>query len=166
MTNNKKQLIAWLNDAYAMERSLAQVLENHANDAKDYPEIQIRTETHLEETRRHAEWLERCLRVLGESASTTKGIMGSAMGKMQGVASGMFKDEVIKNLLADYSAEHMEIASYTALIAAAESLGEAEIVRICTDILNEEKTMADWLEQRIPSVTKSYLEKQTMAAST
>ena len=33
-------VIAWLNDAHALENNLVQVLENHANDAKDYPQIQ------------------------------------------------------------------------------------------------------------------------------
>ena len=36
---HKEQLIAWLNDAYAMENSMIPVLKNHAKDAKDYPDV-------------------------------------------------------------------------------------------------------------------------------
>jgi ferritin-like metal-binding protein YciE len=35
----KETLIAWLNDAYAMEQALIPVLENHAEDAKDFPDV-------------------------------------------------------------------------------------------------------------------------------
>jgi ferritin-like metal-binding protein YciE len=40
--NEHKQLIAWLNDAYSMERSLNKVLENHSKDADAFPEEQAR----------------------------------------------------------------------------------------------------------------------------
>ena len=36
MTANE-QLIAWLNNAYSMEKALIPVLENHAKDAENYP---------------------------------------------------------------------------------------------------------------------------------
>jgi len=157
---NNKQLIAWLNDAYSMERSLARVLENHANDAKDFPEVKAKDEEHLEQTRRHADMVERCLAHLGEKPSTIKGTMGSAMGMVQGAATGMFHDELIKNFLSDYAAEHMEIASYQALIAAAEELGQTQIVDICSTILEEEQDMADWLLEKIPEYTRTFLEQE------
>ncbi|WP_352904992.1 DUF892 family protein [Mesorhizobium sp. M0700] len=57
--------------------------------------------------------------------------MKDAGGKVTAMAqslSGFFAaDEVMKGSLASYTFEHMEIASYTILIAAAESLGETEV---------------------------------------
>ncbi|MFT3781667.1 MAG: DUF892 family protein [Nibricoccus sp.] len=157
---NNKQLIAWLNDAYAMERSLAKVLENHANDAKDYPLIKEKDEEHLEQTRRHASLVEECLALLNEKPSAMKGAMGSTMGTVQGAMSGMFNDEIVKNLLSDYSAEHMEIASYTALIAAADELGHTGISDICAEILEEEEEMADWLLEQIPEHIRSFIQQE------
>jgi len=151
---SKDQLVAWLNDAYAMERSLANVLENHAKDARDHPEIQVRCEQHLAETRRHAELVERCLALLGEKPSALKGALGRAMGAVQGAASGMTRDEIVKNFLSDYAAEHMEIGAYLALIAAAEELNHPEIAGICRQILPEEEAMAEWLKARIPEITR------------
>jgi ferritin-like metal-binding protein YciE len=149
-----KQLIAWLNDAYSMERSLAKVLENHAEDARGLPDVREKDMQHLYETRRHAEKVERCLGFLGQKPSTVKSVMGTVMGKAQSVASGMFGDEIIKNFISDYAMEHFEIACYRALIAAADEAGRPEIVQICEEILREEQAMARWLEQRIPDIAK------------
>lgn len=150
----EKQLIAWLNDAYSMEQSLAQVLQNHSDDAQDLPDVREKDMQHLYETRRHAEQIERCLGFLGERPSTLKGMTGTVMGKVQGVATGVFGDEVMKNFLSDYAMEHFEIACYRALIAAAEEAGRPEIGEICEAILKEEEAMARWLEERIPDVAR------------
>ena len=153
----EKQLIAWLNDAYSMEQGLAQVLQNHADDAKDLPDVREKDLQHLYETRRHAEKIERCLGYLGEKPSAVKGAMGTVMGKVQGVATGVFRDEIMKNFISDYAMEHFEIACYRSLIAAADEAGRPEIAQLCDDILQEELAMARWMEHRIPDVAKMSL---------
>ena len=65
-------VIGWLNDAYAMELSIVQVLQNHARDAKNHPEMQARIEQHLDETRRHADLVKGCIDRLGGSTSAVK----------------------------------------------------------------------------------------------
>ena len=162
MTANE-QFIAWLNSAHAMEVSLAKVLENHANDARDHPEIQQRIEQHVDATKRHAKRVEDCLQLLGEKPSSTKSIIGNITGMVQGASTGMFKDELVKNFLSDYGAEHFEIACYRTLIAAAEELGLPEITVICEEILMEEEAMADWIERKIPEVTRLLLHQPTNA---
>ena len=154
------QLTTWLNSAYAMEKSMVQVLENHAKDAKELPEVRQRDEQHLEETRRHAQQIERCLELLNEKPSKTKTAMGNIMGLVQGASTGMYRDELVKNFLSDYAAEQFEIASYRSLIAAAEELGKPEIARICEGILEEEEAMAEWLIERIPGITRMTLQQQ------
>lgn len=153
----RKQLIAWLSDAHAMETSLAKVLENHTKDAKDHPEIRQKNEQHLAETKRHAEMLEQCLDRLGENPSGMKNAMGSMIGKMQGAMSGPFGDEIMKNFLSDYAAEHLEIACYRSLIIAADELDEQEVSRVCRQILRDEEAMAEWLEQHLPEITRMSL---------
>lgn len=34
--SHKELLVAWLNDAYAMEKGLVPILENHAKDAENH----------------------------------------------------------------------------------------------------------------------------------
>ncbi|HEX5166993.1 MAG TPA: DUF892 family protein [Thermomicrobiales bacterium] len=87
-------VIAWLNDAYSMEQSITQVLENHAKDAKDVPDAQARIEQHLEATRRHAELVKGLLDEFGETPSTTRSAMSTVMGKVQGMSTGLAKDEL------------------------------------------------------------------------
>lgn len=161
--NEHKQLIAWLNDAYSMERSLTKVLENHAKDAEGFPDLHQRQEQHMTETQGHAQRIERCLSILDEKPSTVKGMMGSAMGTVEGVATSVFRDEIMKNTLMDYAAEHLEIACYRSLITAANELGQVEIARICGEILNEEEAMAEWIEQRLPDITRISLHQTANA---
>ncbi len=153
----RETLIGWLNDAYAMEKGLVQVLENHANDVKDRPEMYRRIAQHLEETKMHAERVRDCVKRLGGDVSTVKTAMGAVSGFFQGRSTGASPDELVKNALADYASEHLEIASYRALIVAARALGEQQIVQVCEGILREEEDMARWLEQGLPTVVQEYL---------
>jgi ferritin-like metal-binding protein YciE len=160
----KEQFIAWLNDAYSMEQALIPVLENHANDAKDYPEIRERDLQHAEETRRQIERLEGLITQLGGSVSTAKSLIGTLFGTGQSLSTEMFRDEIVKNFLSDYAAEHFEIASYKALIATAEQIGEHQAIPVLQEILAEEEAMARWIEERLPMAISIGLEKTTAAA--
>ena len=162
MTQNE-QLTAWLNSAYAMEQSLAKVLENHAKDAKGFPQLRGRLEEHIEETHSQAERVAQCLSILGEKPSAVKAAMGNVMGMVQGASTGMFHDELVKNVLADYASEHFEIACYRSLIAAADAADQPDIAEICAEILEEEEAMAAWLEEQIDEVTRLVLQQQTAA---
>ena len=157
----RETLIGWLNDAYAMEKGLVQVLENHADDVKDRPEMYRKIAQHLEQTKMHAERVRECVERLGGSVSTVKTAMGAVTGFFQGRSTGVSPDELVKNALSDYAAEHFEIASYRALIAAARLLGENQVVQVCEAILRDEEDMAKWLEQGLPNVVQEYLNVQT-----
>ena len=161
----KEQFIAWLNDAYSMELALIPVLENHANDAKDYLEIHERDLQHAEETRRQAEQLKSLIEQLGGNVSTVKSIIGSLFGTGQSVSTELFRDELIKNFLSDYAAEHFEIASYKALIATAEQIGEHQCIPVLEGILQEEEAMARWIEERLPLAVGESLKKTAAAAA-
>ncbi|MFP5285688.1 MAG: ferritin-like domain-containing protein [Thermoanaerobaculia bacterium] len=169
MTNRdpRETLLSWLNDAYAMEKGLVQVLENHANDVKDRPDMYQKIAQHLEQTRMHAERVRECVERLGGSTSSMKTAMGAISGFFQGRSTGAAPDELVKNALSDYAAEHFEIASYRALISAARALGENEVVRICETILREEEEMARWLEHQLPMIVNEYLgQTATVGAGT
>jgi ferritin-like metal-binding protein YciE len=153
-------VIAWLNDAHALELNLVQVLEHRVSDTKDHPHIQTRVQQHLEQTRRHAELVKGCIERLGGSTSTVKSAMGQIGGFFQGVSTGMAKDEMVKNALADYASEQFEIASYTSLIAAAQAIGDQQTATVCQQILRDEDEMARWLQQQIPIITQEFLGMQ------
>lgn len=165
MSNAKKdQLITWLNSAYAMEESLTHVLENHAKDASDFPEVRARNEQHRIETERHADRVKYCLSLLGEKPSSAKSAIGNISGMVQGISTGMYNDELVKNFLSDYAAESFEIACYTSLIAAAHDVGQPEIAEVCREILQDEQAQATWLLEQIPAVTRTFLQLETAKA--
>ena len=162
---HKELVIAWLNDAHAMELGIAQVLERHAEEAKDHPQMHAGLQRHLEQTRRHAELVKGCVERMGGETSGVKSGMASVMGTVQGMTTKLAKDELIKNTLHDYGTEHFEIACYTSLIAAAENLGDQETVRACQEILRDDQAMADFLFQQIPQTTIEMLQMEHAMAN-
>ena len=159
----REQIIGWLADAHAMEQSLTNVLQQHAKEARDLPELRERLELHLEETRRHSERVRSCLETLGSSPSTMKSVAAGVMGAMQGMSTRIFRDEIVKNAIGDYAMEHFEMACYSALASAAEDAGLTEIAQTCREIFGEEAEMADWLEEQIPELTRMHLHSAASA---
>jgi ferritin-like metal-binding protein YciE len=160
MAVSRENLTAWLRDAYAMENQAIEILEKQVSRLEHYPELRAKVRSHLEESHRQAERVERCLHQLGTDTSGLK----TALGKMVGTAqqlSGLFaSDEVLKSGIADYAFEHYEIASYKTLIAAAGEAGEHQVARILEENLREEEAMAAWLAQHLPEVTRQYLHRE------
>jgi len=160
----KEQLISWLNDAYAMEQGLIPVLENHAKDAeRQMPQAAARIRQHITETRQHAERMEQCIRQLGGSTSKLKSTLSYIMGTMQGVSTGVFQDEPVKNALMDYGAEQFEVACYKALITAARDLGEQTVAKSCEQNMQEDAQMARWLDEQVPTIVTRALHAASTA---
>lgn len=150
--------VAWLKDAHGMEVALIPVLENHAQDAKNIPHMQERIEQHVQETRRHADMLEQLLKQHDEAPSKVKSAVGGLTGMMQSVSTAPFADELVKNGLMDFAAEQFEIACYTALIVAANELGETEALQVLEEIREDEMDMALWLEEQLPQTVVNMLQ--------
>jgi ferritin-like metal-binding protein YciE len=151
----------WLRDAHAMELALVPTLEGHAKDAEDNPEVKGKIESHLDQTKMHAEIIEECLHSLNEDTSALKTATTRVMGVMQGMSIGGHDDRIVKNAIADFAAEHFEIASYRALINAAEELGYDEIAQRLEQNLQDEVEMAAWLEQQLPNAVEMAINPAT-----
>ena len=145
------QLAAWLDDAYSMEQGLIPILQNHATDLDAaIPGAAARIREHISETQLHADRVKRCLQILNQSPSQVKSTLSSVMGAVEGRATNLFRDSLVRSAVMDFASEQLEIASYRALISAARHLGYAEIATLCEQNLREEERMAEWLEQQIP----------------
>ncbi|MDX3893238.1 MULTISPECIES: ferritin-like domain-containing protein [Pusillimonas] len=156
-TRAEENLLDWLRDAHAMEEQAEKMLTKTAERLENYPELKARIQQHIEETRRQAQMVRGCIERLGGDTSAVKDATAKMMAMAQGM-SGMFvSDEVVKASLASYAFEHMEIASYRALIAAAELCGDVETQRVCEQILPEEEAMANWLAERLPGTVQKFL---------
>ena len=70
-------------------------------------------------------------------------------------------DEVVKGALAGYAFAHVEIAA-SALAAAAQAAGEAEIHACCERILQQERSLAAWLLRHLPALTTAFLDRSAV----
>jgi ferritin-like metal-binding protein YciE len=111
-------------------------------------------------TRKQAERLRGCIERRKGAPSAIKGTMAKMLGVAQGLSGLFVGDEVVKGVLATYTFEHMEIASYKILIAAADKLGDAETKKVLEESLREEEEMAKWLEQHFDPVTLQFLDRE------
>jgi ferritin-like metal-binding protein YciE len=147
------QLVAWLDDAYAMESGLIPILQNHAAHFGDrMPQAARRLEQHIVETQQHAQRLQECLRLLGAAPSSVKSTLSSVIGSLEGATTALFRDQLVKDALADYASEQFEVGCYTALVSAATELGFDDVARLCKQNLEEDRAMAAWVLQQLPVV--------------
>src|SRR5687768_8950719 len=98
----QERLIDWLQHAHAMEQGMTAVLDQHLRRAADFPAIRDRLNDHLAQTHAHREQVARCLRLLGREPSLTQMASATVTGLMQGVATLLQRDSVLKDMLADY----------------------------------------------------------------
>lgn len=160
MPDPRDHLLSWLKDAHAAEEQAVTMLSNLAGRIENYPELKARIEQHVEETRRQSTRVEECLRSLGSDTSMLKDAGTKLMGLGQGLSGIFTSDEIAKGVLASYTFEHMEIASYRMLIAAARQVGEPQVQRVCEEILQEEVAMAKWLEDNLDGITQKFLARE------
>lgn len=160
MTTPREHLLHWLKDAHAMEQQAESMLRAQSERLDEYPVLRTRIIQHIDETRGQRQQLEECLKGLGEEPSSMKDAMGKMMAMGQTLGGMMASDEPVKGAMAGYVFEHGEIASYVALISAAEAAGEPHVAQVAHQILEQERQMADWLAGHLPEVVKVFLSKE------
>jgi ferritin-like metal-binding protein YciE len=163
---NKQQqqkIVQYLNEAHASELALVRQLQ--AQIAMT-PRGSYRDglETHLNETRRHAERLERRLSELGQGNNPLQvglGAVQSVIGQawaltktpLDLVRGSGGEEKVLKNAKDSCAAEAQEIATYTAIARLARTAGDATTERLAKSILGDEQKMLDRLLKEIPRLT-------------
>jgi ferritin-like metal-binding protein YciE len=162
MASLDERLMQWLRDAHAMEEQAETSLAAQARRLENYPDLRTRIERHLEETRGHAATLAAAIERRGGGTSGVKDMTGKTVATFQNLVTMFAGDEVMKGCLANYTLEHMEIASYKILIATAELAGDIQTRAACEHILAEEIAMADWLDQNLEQITRLYLRREEL----
>jgi ferritin-like metal-binding protein YciE len=157
--------ILGLRNAHAMERQAEQLMQRQAERLTDFPELQLRLRSHLQETRQQIRRLERRLDACGDAHSTLKDAALSLLGNLAALGNALAGDEILKNAFANNAFEHYEIAAYKSLLALAEAAGIPEAVADLTLSLQEEEQMAAWLDAHVQDVTLAYLAREQRAAA-
>jgi ferritin-like metal-binding protein YciE len=155
---HQKLYLRWLNDAHAMEEAIEQILAQQI-EATEKESVRTKLQEHLDATRRHAQLMEERIEAQGEDASAFKVGSAKAFGFLDGMMMKMPEDRAIKNAIGSYAIEAFEIASYAALIAAAQEMDDQETARACEIIMRDEEEMSLWLEEQLPVATKEVMMK-------
>ena len=150
--------ITGLQNAHALETQAIQLCNRQVERLENYPEMRERLREHAEESRRQQERIDQILQTLGTSPSTLKDIGTSIMGNMAAMGHAIAQDEVIKNSFANYAFEHYEIATYKALMEMAQAAGDSGGPRLLEQSLNEEKRMAEWIDQHLSPTLRRYMQ--------
>jgi ferritin-like metal-binding protein YciE len=163
---NKQQeqkIVQYLNEAHGAELALVRQLQ--AQIAMT-PRGQYRDglETHLQETRRHADRLEGRLAELGQGSNPLQVGLG-AIESLVGQALALTKtpldlvrrtggeEKVLKNAKDSCAAEALEVATYTAIARLARDAGDSKTERLAESVLRDEQRMLDRLLKEIPRLT-------------
>lgn len=165
MNTARNLFIVGLRNAHAMERQSEQLMQRQCERLSDFPEMQLRLRSHLQDTRQQLRRLERRLDACGESPSSLKDVALSLVGNLTAIGNALAGDEILKNTFADNAFEHFEIAAYKSLLALAEAAGMPEAVADLTLSLQEEEQMAAWLDARVRDVTLAFVARQQRSAA-
>jgi ferritin-like metal-binding protein YciE len=130
-----------LQDIYYAEHQITEALPKMINKATNR-DLANGLKTHLEETNKQIERLDKVFQKLDKKPSSTQcpainGIIKEADEVVGEVADKAVLDAAI--IAGAQAVEHYEICRYGTLIAWAQHLGHEEVVRFLTTNLNEEK---------------------------
>ena len=171
-TVKQSKLVQYLSEAYGKEKELETALEAHISITTRKP-YRGRLEDHLKETKAHGRELERRIKTIGGSGpQLAERVAGQAAGKLKSLAKGPLHavrgtggaEKMLKNAKTEYSNEHEEIATYTAIEALAESVGDSETAKLARSIRRDEERMASYLARQIPVLTKAVVTEEVPAS--
>lgn len=140
LTTPRDLLVAELKDLFSAENQLIKVLPKMAKAATT-PELKQAFQTHLEETKVHAQRLDEIMQELGESPRGKKclameGLLKEGEEVMQEDASAGILDLAL--IGAAQKVEHYEIAGYGTARTLAELAGETNAATVLQQTLDEE----------------------------
>jgi ferritin-like metal-binding protein YciE len=171
-TASEAKLIQYLNEAYSKEKELETALEAHIPLATR-ASYKKRLQQHLQETRRHGRDVERRIKQLGGNGtgevaatlqSTAAKAIALAQGPLHAVRGTGEAERELKNAKTEYANEAEEIATYTAIEALAESVGDRETAQLARAIRRDEERMGSFLGRLIPQLTRAVAQAEIPAA--
>lgn len=166
MTQSARDIfVTGLRNAHSMETQARELMERQSERLTDFPEVQRKAHSHLEETRNQLERLEQCLHACGEDTSALKDTAQSIMGNVMAAAHSLADDEILKNTFANNAFENFEIATYKSLLTLCGPAGAESARPLLEQSLKEEQAMAKWLDSHVEDVTLQYLNKEQAAAA-
>jgi len=163
MSNSKQKVLQYLDEAHATEQALVRVLQSQIAMT---PRGSYRTalETHLRETRDHADRVAKRRRELGGGSGPLGSVVGFAETLVgQALALGKTpidmvrgtggEEKILKNAKDASATEALEIATYTSLERLARVVGDTETADLAASIRADEEKMLERITRELPKLT-------------
>jgi ferritin-like metal-binding protein YciE len=164
------KLVQYLNEALGKEKELETALTAHIG-MTTRPPYKKRLQAHLRETKAHARGVERRIKQLGGAGATATAVstvasraLAAAKGPLHAIRGSGEQEKMLKNARTQYSEEHEEIATYTAIETLAEAVGDKDTAKLARGIRREEERMARFLEKLIPTLARAVTQEEIPAA--
>ena len=157
--------VTGLTNAHAVEKQALSIMTPQVSRIVNYPEVADRLRLHIEETNAQIARLDEILEGFATSGSALKDMGLSMSGSMAAIVHSAAGDEIVKNSFANYAFEHFEIAAYKSLLVMAEDGGFPNALPLLRQSLGEEESMATWIDESLPMVTRRYASLYAEAGS-
>ena len=130
-----------LKDVYSAEKQAIRAYPKIAK-AVASPELKQALQTHLEQTKKQVERLDRVFEILekrstGKTCEAMKGLIAEASESLEEIEKGPVLDVAV--IASAQRMEHYEIAAYGTVATLAEAMGQEEIKMLLGETLEEEK---------------------------
>jgi ferritin-like metal-binding protein YciE/uncharacterized protein (DUF433 family) len=163
MSRSEQKVVQYLNEAHASELALVRVLQSQIA-MTTRGTYRSGLETHLRETRRHAERVETRLGELNQGGNPLQflgGLAEGALGQLLALAKTPVdlvrgsggEEKVLKNAKDACATEALEIATYTAIERLARSVGDEQTAKLAASIRADEEKMLELILHEIPKLT-------------
>jgi ferritin-like metal-binding protein YciE len=140
------QLVKHIDEAYAMEQNVLRMLDGMISTTDD-PEILDALEHHKMQTEGHVDRMKARLEAHGSQPSGVRQMTGILQAVAKMPLDMVRSEKAGRNARDGFATEHMEIASYELLRRIAERAGDEETAQAATQIIQEEKEMADVISE-------------------
>ena len=160
------KIIENLNEMLAAENAAIDRLESRIEECL-LPEGNQQLHNHLEETRQHQQRLRKIVSEAGGNPTDSKASLpiltaGRVIGKKtltnmaksikgQAETNPMHEEVELVRIKEDYGIEHVEILSYRMIIQLCQRLGLSNAIPLLAQSLQEEESMARWIETNAPT---------------
>jgi ferritin-like metal-binding protein YciE len=152
----REVFLTGLVNAHAVEKQALSIMTPQVSRIENYPEVADRLRLHIDETNEQIARLDEILAGFDTKGSALKDLGLSMTGSMAAITHSVAGDEIVKNSFANYAFEHFEIAAYKSLLVMAEDGGFATALPLLKQSLAEEQSMATWIDESLPMVTRRY----------
>lgn len=152
----KDRIVRYLQDAHAAEDGALSSLKDIAAEATN-ADFKTAVEEHAAVTQSQADRLATRLAALGGDKSHGKSLINSIIAKGSDLLNIFHdkEDKQTQDAIKLYALENFEVATYTALKAFADSVGDYETAQLADTILAEEQLAAERILRVVPQIAKS-----------